>query len=180
MDPDISPQFSTPELFQSLIISGSVWKQTLLSILSLVEHHSSDNQALPAPKILRVPPNTLMEVVLGCPTKSHPVELQGLCGEEVTAVTAAWLIYYHFLYGYHVVQFHPRPEITIKSISWTYLHIYFSTKKAQFSTQCFLLTGSQDYKQRETLARCSPCFYSCFMNLLHSDSIRNSFNTETI
>lgn len=30
--------FSTPELFQSTIVTGSVWNQYLLSILSLVEH----------------------------------------------------------------------------------------------------------------------------------------------
>lgn len=59
MDPDILPQFSTPELFLSAIISQSVWKRTLLPILLLPEHHSTDNQAFPAPTVLSVPPKCL-------------------------------------------------------------------------------------------------------------------------
>lgn len=82
MDPDILPQFSTPELFLSAIISQSVWKRTLLPILLLPEHHSTDNQAFPAPTVLSVPPNALMEAVLGCPIGRQPAELQGLCGKQ--------------------------------------------------------------------------------------------------
>lgn len=81
MNHDSFTQFSTPELFQSMIISQSVWKQTLLSISSLAENHNTDNQAFPAPKILSVPPNALMEAVFGCSISSQPAELLGLCGK---------------------------------------------------------------------------------------------------
>lgn len=38
MDPTIFSRFSSPELLQSTITPGSIWNQSLLSILSLAEH----------------------------------------------------------------------------------------------------------------------------------------------
>lgn len=126
-DPTIFSQFSTPELFQSTITSGSVWNQSLLSVVSLAEHECSQNRAYPAPKTLSIPQKALMETASGSPISSQPAKPQGPCGKYVTAVTAVIV---------SLSVWKPRGVASLTPGAWhnshTYFHIYFATRRARF------------------------------------------------